>query len=110
MADQHHGQIPTGLPVPTSSAQQQQQQQMAQALAAQQAAAAALYEPSQLQAQTNLHHQHLQMINQFWADQLIQIENSQIDFKEHSLPLARIKKVMKTDEDVRNKMVLDTTL
>ena len=37
----------------------------------------------------------------FWQNQLNEIENNQYDFKQHTLPLARIKKVMKTDEDVK---------
>ncbi|ONK82022.1 uncharacterized protein A4U43_C01F35330 [Asparagus officinalis] len=36
----------------------------------------------------------------FWADQYREIEQT-TDFKNHSLPLARIKKIMKADEDVR---------
>lgn len=47
--------------------------------------------------------QHL--INHFWAQQYHQIEQGNVDFKTHNLPLARIKKVMKTDEDVRMRMV-----
>ncbi|KAK5786954.1 Nuclear transcription factor Y subunit C-2 -like protein [Gossypium arboreum] len=42
-------------------------------------------------------HQQLQM---FWANQMQEIEHAS-DFKNHSLPLARIKKIMKADEDVR---------
>ncbi|XP_026438345.1 nuclear transcription factor Y subunit C-3-like [Papaver somniferum] len=41
--------------------------------------------------------QHLQT---FWASQYQEIEHT-TDFKNHSLPLARIKKIMKADEDVR---------
>jgi hypothetical protein len=74
-----------------SSDQQQQQQQGYMTGYDQQAA----------QFQVHPHHQ---MIQQFWANQYAQIESEQ-DFKTHQLPLARVKKVMKTDEDVRNKMV-----
>ncbi|KAM0934874.1 putative transcription factor Hap3/NF-YB family [Dioscorea sansibarensis] len=42
-------------------------------------------------------HQQLQM---FWNYQRQEIEHA-IDFKNHQLPLARIKKIMKADEDVR---------
>ncbi|KAI3814834.1 hypothetical protein L1987_14480 [Smallanthus sonchifolius] len=42
-------------------------------------------------------HQHLQ---NFWVNQFHEIEQT-TDFKNHSLPLARIKKIMKADEDVR---------
>ncbi|XP_010913009.1 nuclear transcription factor Y subunit C-1 [Elaeis guineensis] len=42
-------------------------------------------------------HQQLQM---FWNYQRQEIEHA-TDFKNHQLPLARIKKIMKADEDVR---------
>lgn len=45
------------------------------------------------------HHQ-LQQLQSFWAKQLQEVELT-TDFKNHSLPLARIKKIMKADEDVR---------
>ncbi|PPS02192.1 hypothetical protein GOBAR_AA18454 [Gossypium barbadense] len=38
--------------------------------------------------------------SRFWANQYQEIEQA-TDFKNHSLPLARIKKIMKADEDVR---------
>ncbi|CAD5172296.1 unnamed protein product [Musa acuminata subsp. malaccensis] len=47
-----------------------------------------------------LHHQQLQQLQAFWANQMLEIEQI-TDFKNHSLPLARIKKIMKADEDVR---------
>ncbi|OUM66497.1 hypothetical protein PIROE2DRAFT_40747, partial [Piromyces sp. E2] len=37
----------------------------------------------------------------FWQNQLINIEQTQTEFKSHSLPIARIKKVMKSDDDVK---------
>ncbi|KAJ1675483.1 CCAAT- binding transcription factor component [Spiromyces aspiralis] len=40
-------------------------------------------------------------IQDFWKQQLDEIHNGPHDFKHHQLPLARIKKVMKTDEDVK---------
>ncbi|ERN15727.1 hypothetical protein AMTRI_Chr07g26290 [Amborella trichopoda] len=49
------------------------------------------------------HQQQAQQAHQlqlFWANQLQEIEQT-TDFKNHSLPLARIKKIMKADEDVR---------
>uniref|UniRef100_A0A1D1YX50 Nuclear transcription factor Y subunit C-9 n=1 Tax=Anthurium amnicola TaxID=1678845 RepID=A0A1D1YX50_9ARAE len=39
-------------------------------------------------------------LQMFWADQCREVEQA-TDFKNHSLPLARIKKIMKADEDVR---------
>ncbi|XP_052194412.1 nuclear transcription factor Y subunit C-9-like isoform X2 [Diospyros lotus] len=41
-----------------------------------------------------------QQLQNFWASQYQEIEKV-TDFKNHSLPLARIKKIMKADEDVR---------
>ena len=41
-----------------------------------------------------------QQLQVFWADQYREIEAT-TDFKNHNLPLARIKKIMKADEDVR---------
>ncbi|GLT91518.1 hypothetical protein SLE2022_094010 [Rubroshorea leprosula] len=52
----------------------------------------------------HFHHQQQQQQQQqlqlFWANQMQEIEQTN-DFKNHSLPLARIKKIMKADEDVR---------
>lgn len=48
------------------------------------------------QQQQQLH----QQLQGFWLKQKQEIEKV-IDFKNHSLPLARIKKIMKADEDVR---------
>ncbi|XAR56918.1 hypothetical protein NMG60_11037569 [Bertholletia excelsa] len=52
----------------------------------------------------HFHHQQQQQQQQqlqaFWASQMQEIEQT-TDFKNHSLPLARIKKIMKADEDVR---------
>ncbi|KAL5972330.1 hypothetical protein ACLOJK_041583 [Asimina triloba] len=64
--------------------------------------------PGQI-AQHQLTYQQLQQHQQqslqtqlqmFWANQYHEIEQTN-DFKNHSLPLARIKKIMKADEDVR---------
>lgn len=41
------------------------------------------------------------MMMQYWQETIDSIEHDEHDFKNHHLPLARIKKVMKTDEDVR---------
>lgn len=55
-------------------------------------------------AYQQIHHQQQQQLQQqlqtFWANQYQEIEKVN-DFKNHSLPLARIKKIMKADEDVR---------
>ncbi|KAJ7980107.1 Nuclear transcription factor Y subunit C [Quillaja saponaria] len=55
-------------------------------------------------AYQHIHQQQQQQLQQqlqnFWANQYQEIEQTS-DFKNHSLPLARIKKIMKADEDVR---------
>ena len=48
----------------------------------------------------HLAQQHQQQLRMFWQQQMNEIENGS-DFKNHQLPLARIKKIMKSDEDVR---------
>ncbi|CAH9099556.1 unnamed protein product [Cuscuta europaea] len=59
--------------------------------------------PHQL-AYQHMHQQQQQQLQQqlqsFWTNQYQEIEQV-TDFKNHSLPLARIKKIMKADEDVR---------
>ncbi|ODQ66140.1 CCAAT binding transcription factor component, partial [Nadsonia fulvescens var. elongata DSM 6958] len=42
-----------------------------------------------------------QAMMQYWQDTINNIEHEDHEFKVHQLPLARIKKVMKSDEDVR---------
>ncbi|XP_028118636.1 nuclear transcription factor Y subunit C-9-like [Camellia sinensis] len=67
-----------------------------------------IHSPAQL-AQQQLAYQHIhqqqqqllqQQLQSFWANQCQEIEQT-TEFKNHSLPLARIKKIMKADEDVR---------
>lgn len=41
------------------------------------------------------------MMMAYWQETINSIEHDEHDFKNHHLPLARIKKVMKTDEEVR---------
>lgn len=50
------------------------------------------------------------MIQQFWQEQQRIMETGEVDLRKHELPLARIKKVMKTDDDVRTKMVIQPTV
>lgn len=45
--------------------------------------------------------EHRDAMIQYWQETIDSIENDEHDFKNHQLPLARIKKVMKTDEDVK---------
>ncbi|CDZ98875.1 histone-fold-containing protein [Phaffia rhodozyma] len=42
-----------------------------------------------------------EFLEDFWAGTIDRYEQESPDFKQHVLPLARIKKVMKMDEDVR---------
>ncbi|KAL0306096.1 UNVERIFIED_CONTAM: Nuclear transcription factor Y subunit C-4 [Sesamum radiatum] len=62
------------------------------------------FAPQQQLAYHQAHHFHNQQQQQqlqgFWANQMQEIDQT-TDFKNHSLPLARIKKIMKADEDVR---------
>ncbi|KAG9445877.1 hypothetical protein H6P81_012005 [Aristolochia fimbriata] len=60
------------------------------------AAAAAAGVPFQ-----HLVQQQQQQLQMFWNYQRQEIEQGACDFKNHQLPLARIKKIMKADEDVR---------
>ena len=48
----------------------------------------------------HLQQQHAQQLQLFWQQQMQEVEQAN-DFKNHQLPLARIKKIMKADEDVR---------
>ncbi|RRT73535.1 hypothetical protein B296_00001517 [Ensete ventricosum] len=47
-----------------------------------------------------LHHQQHQQLQAFWSNQMLEIGQT-TDFKNHSLPLARIKRIMKADGDRR---------
>jgi hypothetical protein len=52
------------------------------------------------------HHQpmqqaHMHLLQSFWMRQMHEVQNVPQDYKVHHLPLARIKKVMKTDDDVK---------
>nr|CCA21060.1 nuclear transcription factor Y subunit putative [Albugo laibachii Nc14] len=58
----------------------------------------------QLEAQRAQMQQQQLQLNAFWQSQIheiSQINPYTFDFKTHQLPLARIKKIMKADEDVR---------
>ncbi|KAM7475750.1 hypothetical protein LguiB_022993 [Lonicera macranthoides] len=68
-----------------------------------QAPAAAPPQPSPFPPQPPYHHllqQQQQQLQMFWTYQRQEIDQVN-DFKNHQLPLARIKKIMKADEDVR---------
>lgn len=63
-----------------------------------------LHMQMQLQNQRAQMQQQQLQLHAFWQSQIqeiSQIDPNTFDFKTHQLPLARIKKIMKTDEDVR---------
>ncbi|KAI1316148.1 hypothetical protein EDD11_010386 [Mortierella claussenii] len=59
------------------------------------------HDPSLAHHQPPMQQAHMHMLQSFWMNQMHEVENVPQDFKLHHLPLARIKKVMKTDEDVK---------
>jgi hypothetical protein len=63
-------------------------------------AVATLVAHQQQQAQAPVNPQLRATLNAFWANQGQEMQRVN-DFKNHNLPLARIKKIMKSDEDVR---------
>lgn len=92
-APQPHPGAPPPHMDPTQQQQYQQQAMRAQQMQQQQLAA------YHMQTQ-HLAQQHQQQLRMFWQQQMQEIETDN-DFKNHQLPLARIKKIMKSDEDVR---------
>jgi len=56
---------------------------------------------STFNASTGALNSQMILLQNFWQSQLNGIEQGDMDFKTFQLPLARIKKVMKTDEDVK---------
>ncbi|KAF9429807.1 hypothetical protein BGZ94_009423 [Podila epigama] len=48
-----------------------------------------------------LQQQQQQFAHEFWEEQVVAAEQFDSDFKNHPLPLARIKKVMKSDPEVK---------
>lgn len=79
------------------NAQQQQHGMYAVSTLMQQQAAQT--RQAQIQQQHNLAELN-NKLNVFWGEQLAEVQTAH-DFKNHLLPLARIKKIMKSDEDVR---------
>ena len=51
--------------------------------------------------QQQFQQQHYQKLKTFWANQLVEARAGSVDFNNHAFPLARIKKIMKSDEEVR---------
>ena len=60
--------------------------------------------PPHLHSQHQFQPQHYSVLDNFWQQQFHEIRHAAHDFKVHQLPLARIKKVMKTDEEVKVEM------
>lgn len=54
----------------------------------------------QVQGSATLQQQQ-QFALEFWEEQIVAAEQFDSDFKNHPLPLARIKKVMKSDPEVK---------
>lgn len=88
-------QFSQAAPHPGHPNAQQQWQQQARAAQLQQAQIQAYHMQSH-----HVNQQHQQQLRMFWQQQMQEIESGG-DFKNHQLPLARIKKIMKSDEDVR---------
>ncbi|CAG8641656.1 14837_t:CDS:2, partial [Cetraspora pellucida] len=65
------------------------------------ASSAAVATHLQTQQQMLQQQQNQAFMTQFWNKQIMVAEQFESDFKNHPLPLARIKKVMKSDQDVK---------
>eukprot|EP00177_Eucheuma_denticulatum_P001654 GFKZ01002976.1.p2 GENE.GFKZ01002976.1~~GFKZ01002976.1.p2 ORF type:complete len:276 (-),score=46.77 GFKZ01002976.1:1057-1884(-) len=93
------GPVPTSMPVPPSVVSQPPAPQYNQMTAAQNQIMQQQTRQAQLQQQQNLQ-ELTTKLNAFWLEQMHEVQQA-TDFKNHLLPLARIKKIMKSDEDVR---------
>eukprot|EP00873_Tetraselmis_striata_P033389 jgi/Tetstr1/453653/TSEL_040609.t1 len=105
MADPN-GMVPGGVPgqVHYQQGAMQMQPGLAAAYGQQPQYAAATAAAAPPQASYQQQQQQQQQLRSFWVGQMNEIENVSTDpaeFKNHQLPLARIKKIMKSDEDVR---------
>ncbi|KAF2309488.1 hypothetical protein GH714_003226 [Hevea brasiliensis] len=103
------GEVGSTAPVPYGISSYQPKQMMGPAASGSLQSAAQPSGVAASQAQHQLAYQHIhqqqqeqlqQQLQTFWTNQYQEIEQA-TDFKNHSLPLARIKKIMKADEDVR---------
>lgn len=92
--DQHHNvQPPPPQPQPQPPQQQQLQQQH--------------YQQQQITT-TAPGGQPVFDLGKFWQEEMHNADIFDSDFKNHPLPLARIKKVMKTDQDVKVNFLFKT--
>lgn len=56
--------------------------------------------PGRMNRRDSMVQSNMALLNTFWQSQFQLLETGEPDFKNYQLPLARIKKVMKTDDDV----------
>lgn len=56
---------------------------------------------TELQVNQGLSNQYRDILNTYWQQQVTKLETDEHDYKLHQLPLARIKKVMKADPEVK---------
>eukprot|EP00177_Eucheuma_denticulatum_P006877 GFKZ01012517.1.p1 GENE.GFKZ01012517.1~~GFKZ01012517.1.p1 ORF type:complete len:320 (-),score=48.52 GFKZ01012517.1:1847-2671(-) len=91
--------VPTSMPVPPSVVSQPPAAAYNQMTPAQTQMMQQQTRQAQLQQQQNLQ-ELTAKLNAFWLEQMQEVQQA-TDFKNHLLPLARIKKIMKSDEDVR---------
>ncbi|OTB07120.1 hypothetical protein M426DRAFT_83550 [Hypoxylon sp. CI-4A] len=64
-------------------------------------APAELYTGPWANVHQGLHGQYKDILTTYWQNTITHLENDQHDYKLHQLPLARIKKVMKADPEVK---------
>ncbi|KAG9322413.1 hypothetical protein KVV02_003739 [Mortierella alpina] len=86
MYDTHHSSSRTGQQHPTNGTAE---------------AAATTSASAQASSTTQQQQQQQQFAQEFWEEQIQAAEQFDSDFKNHPLPLARIKKVMKSDPEVK---------
>eukprot|EP00834_Sanchytrium_tribonematis_P000444 NODE_8_length_66115_cov_0.981823.p29 type:complete len:243 gc:universal NODE_8_length_66115_cov_0.981823:46248-45520(-) len=62
-----------------------------------------VHQTMQMQAQQIVHPQLVtqQIVSNFWSTVIFEIEHGNMDFKLHAFPLARVKRVMKLDDDLK---------
>ncbi|KAF9576192.1 hypothetical protein EC968_010315 [Mortierella alpina] len=90
MYETHHASSRTGQQQPTNGSS-----------ASEAAATAATATAASAQALSASQQQQQQFAQEFWEEQIQAAEQFDSDFKNHPLPLARIKKVMKSDPEVK---------
>lgn len=63
----------------------------------------AIHQAMQMTNQQMVHPQLMtqQVVSNFWSSVIFDIEHGNVDFKVHAFPLARVKRVMKLDDDLK---------